>query len=188
MSYLETEYPEPPLSGPGWVDVLFQCDGKEDIEKVVLRFDDDSLEWHRGSRDIRALGGLRDIGNQMMPLGYMIMTRTYHLADAFLERFGNVHDVCLWYDGRSRTPLQEVTWSGNPRKMAYWMPLLWEHGVSVAEIRSMGVSAETTLLTWDYTERESNMLALAWTCRQIKCTSWGDCSEPIVKRMRRLPD
>lgn len=193
-SYMEGECSGPPQPDPGWVAVLLAY---ERVEYVISHFEDASLEWGRGSHNPNLYGGSRNIGNKMMPLGYMLRIHAYRLAGAFLEKFGNVHDTCAWYNCEPFTPLQYVTKHRNVWNINVWFPLLWENGVTVAELESEALLFEGIIGREGslgrayislYKERESAMLALAWTCDQIAGTSWADCTELVVKRMRRTKE
>jgi hypothetical protein len=186
-SYLEKECSGPPQPDPGWVAVLLAYDADQCCTQV--RFDDVSLEWHRGSHNPRLFGRTRIIGNKMMPLGYMLRKCWFGLADAFLEKFENVHDTCAWYNCGAWPPLQYIARVQNTWNINVWFPLLWNNGMSVDEIEPETFKCDLTA-SWLslYKERESAMLALAWTCDQIAGMSWADCAEPVVKRMRRTKE
>ena len=191
MSYLEKECPDPPLPDPGWVAVLLAYE--EDPQSVRVCFDDTSLEWERGSHNFLLFPVGRNIGNKMMPLGFMINHNLFWFAEDFCKRFNvDLHKPCVWLDCRPYTPLDYAISSAG--RYCFWMFFLWRHGVSADEMeqaRPIGLwpsNGTRHAIVRQYRRRERNMNSLVWTCNQLVCTAWSDCAEPVVKRMRNLEE
>ncbi len=177
--------------GPGWVAVLLAYE--EDPQSVRVCFDDTSLEWERGSHNFLLFSGERNIGNKMMPLGFMIRHNLFWFAEDFCKRFTiDLQKPCMWLDCHSYTPLDcalSSYYGGH-----FWIFFLWRHGVSADEMeqaQTVGLwpSQKTrNQIVRRYKRRELDMNAMVWACNQIVSTAWPDCAETVVKRMRNLEE
>jgi hypothetical protein len=187
MSYLETECPNPPLPDPGWVAVLLAY--KKDPQSVRVCFDDTSLEWERGSHNFRLFPVGRNIGNKMMPLGFMIEYRMFWFVEDFCKRFNvDLQKPCVWLDCQPYIPFECVlsSYAGDH----IWIFFLWRHGVSAEEMEQARLTGlwpsprTRNEIVRQYRRRERDMSAMVWACNQLRGHAWSDCAEPVVKRMR----
>jgi hypothetical protein len=172
-------------SDPGWVAVLRMYN----LHPLHMHvpFDDDSLEWERASYNLHLFGPEGKAGDKIMPLGFMLNKLMTRLAEEFLAvTKKNIHEPCVWFRDRPYLPVQYVAICGC---FGYWSPFLWKAGVSSMQLVDYAHCIrdnQREAFVLHCRGREGSMIAVAWMCRQIYGTSWTDCTEPLVNRMRQV--
>jgi hypothetical protein len=149
------------------------------LEEHETYIDDPTLEWHRPSTSL-AHGSIRLIGNEIMPLGFMILRHMYNCAEYFLStRQGNVHDVCCRRSLRSYTPIEWAFYccSAIDYCLQIWLDVLWCAGLCSRDMPGELYERNVVIVNQvrTFREMEDAMIAMTWCCIQAQ-GMWTDIS------------